>query len=493
VVVGGGVSGLAAAYRLRQRAGDSAEIVVLERSERLGGKIHTLPFEGRMVETGAETFLMRESGADSTVLMLVRELGLGDDLVHPVGLPAAIAVDGALRPIPGGTLLGIPADPGAVPFAPAPDAARSDVDKGHPVIGTGEDQGVGVLVRGRYGDAVVDRLVDPMLGGVYAGRADELSIAVTMPGLFAAAQREHTLSAAVRAAAAAAPRPPGSPIFGSLRGGLSQLIEALAESSAAQVRLGTTVRDIVARAGRWEVVTGPATSEADPMTIGVRTATIEADAVVIAVPAVPTERLLGGVTGERRHSPTELAYGPRYASVALVTMAFPPGTTLAELSGFLVPATEGYAVKAATFFSSKWAHLRAGANRGRDNGSPGASADGAPVLVRVSIGRHGEEAQLQRSDSDLTARAYSDLAALCAFDPAGGDAGIGTPLRTRVNRWGGALPQYAVGHTERTRQLRALLPDTIALAGAAWDGVGIAACVRSGQVAADAVCSALGE
>jgi protoporphyrinogen/coproporphyrinogen III oxidase len=455
VVVGGGIAGLAAALRLRERAGDAADIIVVERSDRLGGKLRTVTFAGQPVETGAETFLMRENGADSAVLGLARHVGLGEDLVHPAPVGAAIAVAGQLHPIPGGTLLGIPTTSSDVDGLAK--IADGDLDEGRPLLAPGEDIAVGRLVRQRFGYDVVNHLVEPMLGGVYAGRADRLSLAATMPALHTAAQREHTLDGAVRAALAAGLRPPGAPVFATVRGGLTRLVEAVAAAARVRVTFGAPVRELTRTGGRWRLVAG---STRDPQEH-------IADAVVLAVPAFPARRLLRGVDETAAAEVAALDY----ASVALVTLALPPGTQLPELSGFLVPPTEDHAVKAATFFTTKWGHLR---------------ADGGPVLVRASLGRYCDERVLQRTDDDLVTMVRDDLAALLGTP-------LPDPLAVRVNRWGGALPQYGVGHVSRVARARAALPPTLALAGAAYDGVGIAACVRSGQTAADAVSLAMGE
>jgi len=447
VVVGGGIAGLAAARRLRERVGDAAQITVFEGSPGLGGKLRT----GELAEAGAEMFLVRERGAESEAWRLAVRLGL--DLVHPAPVPAALALGGALRPMPGGTLLGIPPDPSTVEsIARVEDR---DDDQGHPLLGPGEDVAVGDLVRRRLGDEVVDRLVDPLLGGVYAGRADALSLAATMPGLHAAAQVRSTLRAAVADAQAASPRPPGTPVFAAVRGGLSRLVEAVAAAARTEMRLGAPARELSRVGPAWRVEIGPVPAPES----------LEADGVVLAVPATPAARLLRGVDPGVADAIGRL----EYASVALVTLALPPGTALPELSGFLVPATEGYAVKAATFVPVKWPHLR---------------RPGAPVPVRVSLGRHGEEHVLQRPDEELVALARRELSALLG-------GGLADPVATAVHRWGGALPQYEVGHVARIAQARAGLPPTLGLAGAAYDGVGIAACVRSGEAAADAVCDAL--
>ncbi|MEU8656800.1 protoporphyrinogen oxidase [Actinoplanes philippinensis] len=447
-VIGGGIAGLAAAVRLRDLTPSGTEIVVYERSPVLGGKLHTGELGGRRVERGAESFLASGSdGAESAAVMFARRLGLGDALVHPAARPAALAIGGRLTPIPGGTLVGVPGDLSALDGVALP-ASGADVDRGGPLLAPGADVAVGELVRERYGDEVVDRLVDPMLGGVYAGRADRLSLRVTMPQLAATAETEHTLAGAVRAAQARSRRVPGRPVFAAVGEGMSRLVGAAASASGARVVLGLPVRELSRTpAGRWKLIFGSAPSpQVD-----------EVDAVILAVPAKPAARLLGDAGAE--------IAALEYASVALAALALPPGTRLPELSGFLVPPGEGTLVKAATFFTTKWPHLADG---------PG------PVVVRVSLGRAGEEDRLQLDDASLLAVARRELGELIG-------AGLPAPVDSWVQRWGGGLPQYAPGHADRVARARAGLPEGLALAGAAFDGVGIPACVGSGERAADDV------
>lgn len=456
-VVGGGIAGLAAALRLRDRAPAGTRITVYEQSAVLGGKLRTGSIAGSFVEYGAEAFLMRDpAGGDSAAVTLARRVGLADSLVHPATGHAALAVDGRLLPVPGGTLVGVPGDLEKVSAVARP-AAERDRDAGHPLLGPDEDVAVGELVRRRLGDEVVDRLVDPMLGGVYAGRADALSLAAAMPGLARAARTEPTLTGAVRAAQAALPRQPGTPVFATVAGGVSRLVAAVAAASEADIRLGVAVRELSRTPTGWRLVTGPAR---DPEVV-------EADAVVLALPARPAARLLAGVDATAAERVGVLDY----ASVALVTLAL-PGSPLPELSGLLVPAVEGTLTKAATFFTTKWAHLR--------------RADGI-ALVRASVGRYGEEHLLQRDDSELATTVHRELSTLVG-------APLPAPLETHVHRWGGALPQYAPGHLERVATARAALRaahPTLVLAGAGYDGVGIPICVRSGETAADEIIKAL--
>jgi oxygen-dependent protoporphyrinogen oxidase len=452
-VVGGGVAGLAAAVALRDRAPGDTEIIVYEQSGALGGKLRTGELAGVVVERGAESFLTGGvAGGESAAVRFVRRLGLGDALVHPAAGRAALAIGGRLEPVPAGTLIGVPNDLstlGAI-ARPAPDA---DADEGRPLLAAGEDVAVGALVRARYGDEVAERLVDPMLGGVYAGRADQLSLEATMPALALAARTEHTLAGAVRAAQAASVRVPGRPIFGAVAGGMSRLVAAAAAASGARISLGLPVRELSRTAHGWRLLLGPVSAPQID----------DVDAVILAVPAKAAARMLAGLDLSAAAGVEVLDY----ASVALVAIALPPTTPLPELSGFLVPATEGTLVKAATFFTRKWAHLR---------------SDGGPVIVRASIGRAGEEERLQFDDAVLAARAHAELGALIGAE-------LPPPVASWVQRWGGGLPQYAPGHLDRVATARSSLAELpgLALAGAAYDGVGIPACVASGESAAESV------
>jgi oxygen-dependent protoporphyrinogen oxidase len=461
-IIGGGIAGLAAALALHDALGDDVMLTVLERGDRLGGKLRTGTIDGRRVETGAETFLTREaddpSGAASAAVTLAHRVGLGEALIHPQTTTAAIFAAGELRPMPGGTLMGVPADVPSWPgIAGAARVADTDRDGGGPVLDAGADVAVGSLVRQRLGDALVDDLVDPLLGGVYAGRADDLSLAVTMPGLADACRVEHTLQDAVRATLSRR-AVTIAPAFATLVGGLSRLIAAIdIAMPAACVLLGRTVREIVPIGDRWRVVHG-STHDAQALDV---------DAVVLAVPSHPAARLLAPFAADAAGSVGALDY----ASIGLVTMLLPAGaldgTSLDERSGALIPAVAGHAIKAVTVFSTKWA------------GQP----DGA-VLLRASLGRYGDERVLQVDDDALIDLAHAGLGKILG-------APLSAALRATVTRWGGGLPQYAPGHHDRVSTARAALPPTFALAGAAYDGVGIPICIRSGQRAADQVIGAL--
>ena len=431
-VVGAGIAGLAAALELT-RAG--ARVVVLEASDRVGGKVRASDVGGLHVDEGADSMLRRVPwGTD-----LAAAAGL--PLVSPTAGGASIWTRGRLRPLPTGTVMGVPADLASLARSEVLSAgglARVPMDLVLPGSAVQQDISVGELVARRLGREVVERLVDPLLGGVYAGHADLLSLRATLPALAATAARHRSLIVAARAARGVQTT---GPVFAGVPGGLGALPAALA--TQLDVRLGTTVRALERTPTGWRLVTGSAAAPSY----------VVADAVVLAVPAAPAARLLRG------HAPVEKLGGVEYASVAIVTLVL-DGPSPGAGSGYLVPAVEGRTTKAVTFTSRKW-------------GRPG------PAVVRASVGRFGENRDLQRDDADLVAAVLGELA--LAVGP------LPRLLDSRVTRWGGGLPQYAVGHLDVVARLRAALPSRLAVAGAAYDGVGVPAVAKSGRDAARAV------
>jgi protoporphyrinogen/coproporphyrinogen III oxidase len=451
VVVGGGISGLAAALELGRAAAahrSAVRVTVLEGSDRVGGKLRVSDVGGLAVDEGAEALLLRRPEGTA----LATEAGLGPDLVAASTTAAAVWTRGRLRPLPRGTVMGVPTDLRALAasglLTPL-ELARVPVDDWLPRPVIGDDVPVGRLVAARMGRAVVDRLVEPLLGGVYAGHADLLSLEATVPQLAAHVRREDSLLAAARAARGDAP-PTDAPVFGALRGGLGRLPDAVARATRADIRLGTTARELRRTPEGWALTVGSARAPEQLL----------ADGVVLAVPGAPAARLLRAEVPAAATDVGAIAY----ASMAIVTLALPPGATLPSGSGFLVPPVDGRLVKAATFTTNKWSWYA-------DEGATG------PV-VRLSVGRLGEEATLQRDDAELVDRAWRELVEAVGPLPA--------PLDSRVTRWGGALPQYAVGHLSRVERIRAAvgLHPGLVVCGAAYDGIGVPACVASGQQAA---------
>jgi protoporphyrinogen/coproporphyrinogen III oxidase len=450
-VVGGGIAGLAAAARLRSERPD-AEVVVLESSPEIGGKLRLGEVAGLVVDLGAEAMLNRRpEGVD-----LTRAAGLGDDIVHPATTSASLWSRGEMLPMPR-TLMGIPADLRALAESRViskAGLARAAMDAVLPASSLdGRDESIGALVEERFGKEVVDRLVEPLLGGVYAGHAREISARAAVPQVVALLDRDRSMSKA----AARAMKGPSSDeaVFAGIVGGIGRLPHAVVDASGARVETDATVRDLARRSeGGWTLVIG---STREPRLL-------HADAVVVAVPARAAARLLSDVAPG---AALELAR-IEYASVAIVTLAF-RARDLPEVvgSGFLVPPVDRRAVKAATYSFAKWDWVR---RAGED-----------VLVMRCSLGRHREEHQLQKTDEELVDVALHDLADAIGLSV--------RPIDSHVQRWGGGLPQYAVGHLDRVATIRRevhRLPG-LSVCGAAYDGIGIPACIASGRRAADEV------
>ena len=460
-VVGGGISGLAAAHRLRTLLGPAAEIVVLEQRGRPGGVLRTVDLAGAPYDVGAEAFLWRRP----EVRDLLDELGLAGEVVHPAGAAPSVRAGGVTVPLPPGTLLGVPTSAARLDGVLSPAgaaAAAAERDRALHWTGGG-DVALGALLRDRFGDELADRLADPLLGGVYAGRVDALGLRATLPAVAAAldAGAPSLTAAADRAIAAAdsgsgVPARPArepaapSPVFGALRGGYATLVDAL--TAGVDVRLSTTVRGLHRRTDGWLLVLGPGQDD------------LVADAVVLAVPGPAVARLLADVAPAAARAAGEI----ELASSVVVALAYreTDAASLPDTSGVLVAAGEPVSIKAATHSARKWAHLAAAATDGH-------------VRLRTSLGRFGEEATLQVDDAELVARSRADLATLAGITAA--------PVAVHVQRWGGGLPQYAVGHVDRVRAIEEAVAGVpgLAVAGAALHGVGVPACVGTARAAAE--------
>jgi protoporphyrinogen/coproporphyrinogen III oxidase len=534
LIVGGGVSGLVTAYRLRQLLGPSARLTVLEQSDRLGGKLRTVDLDDVPTDVGAEAFVMRDPAAAE----LVAELGLGSSLVNPALAAATIHAGGATVALPRRTFLGVPAGADAVRdvlSASAVERVAAEASLPPVSLAPDEDVSVGGLLAERMGREVVDHLVEPLLAGVYAGRADLLGLRATMPALVAALNETGSLTAAADRLLPTPAAGPRKPVFGALRGGMRVLIEELARQSGAEIRLATTARRLERREGhlrdmefgpgaalggsegrRWDVGLGSGAGAGgreghfrdverreghlrdmgsgagagaggreghlrDPdrregrlqgmwrVEVGPvpKPEFLDADAVVLAVPPPAARKLLADVVPE-----ASAAYGRvEVGSMAVVSMVLPGDVTLPESSGVLLAVGERhrdgtpFTAKAFTYTSRKWG--------------------GARTRLRASVGRVGEEHTLQRDEDALLADVLADLAEL---------SGVETkPVAWTVNKWGGGLPQYGVGHAATAAEIERAVAGVpgLAVTGATFRGVGIPACVRTATAAAERVAAHL--
>jgi protoporphyrinogen/coproporphyrinogen III oxidase len=454
-VVGGGIAGLAAARDLVRSGHD---VTLIHADERLGGKIRSSLVGQVDLDEGPDSVLARVPFA----VELAKELGLGDELVPQPPGSAYLYSRGALRRLPEGNVLGIPTDLDALAasgvvsawgVSRAADDLTAPADE--PVGLVDGDESVGDLVRRRLGDEILERMVDPLLGGINAGDADRLSLEAGAPQIAAAAGRHPSLIESLRAQRAAAPAPSDAPVFYTLRGGLTRLTDALADSlDGADVRTATTVASIAPGSGgyRLELVSN-----------GMR-ATVDVDRVLLATPSYVAADLL------RDLAPAAAAGlgSIDYSSVVLTALAVPEAAVERPLdaSGYLIPRVEGLLLTACTWTSVKWPHLR----------TPG------QLLLRASAGRYGDDRAIEMDDDELLAAVLADLGTTMGLS--------GEPIDVRITRWPRSFPQYTPGHRARVDRIESALADEapgIALAGAAYRGVGIPACINSGRTAATAL------
>ncbi|MDX6363315.1 MAG: protoporphyrinogen/coproporphyrinogen oxidase, partial [Streptomyces sp.] len=435
-------------------------------------------------------------------LSLAREAGLADHLRPPATSTASIWTRGALRPMPKGHVMGVPGTASALSGLLSEEGLRRiERDADLPRTEVGDDVAVGEFVAARLGREVVDRLVEPLLGGVYAGDAYRLSMRSAVPQLFQAARTHDSLTEAVREiqARAAGAQQPG-PVFMGIEGGVGQLPLAVAESvraRGAEIVTGapvTELRRVAAPrggggpqstalepqgprasvpAGSREPGSGHPGSAPTPAAAGgtepharwrvvAGGRVLHADAVVLALPAPAAATLL---RAEAPAAAAELA-AVEYASMALITLAYRRADlALPEGSGFLVPPVDGRTIKAATFASRKWGWI--------------AEENPDLLVLRTSVGRYQETEILGRDDEHLVDVSRHDLREATGLAAA--------PVATRVTRWDDGLPQYPVGHRARVARVRehvGKLPG-LAVCGAAYDGVGIPACIASAYAAVD--------
>ncbi len=468
VVVGGGITGLACALELIDAGVD---VTVLEASDRLGGKIRTTPFAGLEIDEAADAFLARVPEG----IELCRRLGLDADLVSPANAGAYVWSRGALRRLPAGLALGVPG--ALLPVAQSGvlsvgGLVRAAVEPVLPRRAAKPDavDALGPLVAGRFGREVLERLVDPLIGGINAGSSDRLSAAAVAPQIAGVAERSRSLLLGLRSDRRAHPPDPSAPVFFTLRGGMGTLIDALtaeltgpggsAKGGSAKVELNTAVDALELEGGAPVLVTDGSS--------GANRRRIAADATVLTCPAWASATLLTEVAPDVAATLRDIDY----ASVALVTLSFDDASIGRSLdaTGLLVPKSEQRTVTAASWASTKWNHWRI----------PG------QVIVRASAGRDGDEHALDLDDDELTNAVLTDLRRLMAVRS--------EPTGVRVSRWPRSFPQYRPGHLGRIdaaeRSLATSAPNVV-LAGAPYRGLGIPACIRQGQAAARTIVARL--
>lgn len=454
-IIGAGLAGLTTALEIR-RADATATIDVYEATDRIGGKLYTVPFESGRVDMGAEGFLHRRQDA----VDFFQSLDLGESIVYPSGLRSILYAGDRATTLPLGGVMGIPSSSAAVRHLVSPEtAARIDAEGDAEPIEwqVGDEVNVGKLVRERYGDEVVDRSVSALLGGVYSCTADDLGLRATIPQLadaldaLAKAGEKVTLSGAVRrveAARAKSPMPTGesAPVFGAFSGGFAQLYEELAEQSGADIYLDSFVAEIERGAEGFTF----------------KGAERAYEKLVLATPAPTTALLLKSLAPEAG----EALKAVTLANSVVVGMKFDSAEGLPENSGVLVASDqEGVHAKAFTFSSKKWPHL----------------AHQGGALVRASFGRFGDDEITRAEEDDLVDWALDDLQKITGFD--GRAAGL---AEIYTQRWFGGLPRYDETHLATVAKVRSLISEVngLEVTGAWAGGVGIPAVIADARGAA---------
>ena len=447
VVIGGGITGVAAAHRLTELTNQSStEVVLLEAEERLGGKIKTSEFGNTQIDEGADAFLLRTLHA----VQLASDVGLGNELVSPTAASAAIWA-GKLHPIPSELALGVPTSLMSIAksgLIPPTGLLRAAFDIVRPTSRLDHDS-IGEWTRSRFGYHVHDRLVDALVGSIYGADTDRFSLAA-VPQLEALSQAGRSAILSGRRLRSSTPTQRG-PIFGAPPLGMEQLITS-------------TVADMQRRGnGRVRVLSGTPCESLQQAGDGWIVNDLEADGVILATPAHRTASLVtGGLSTALGSFET--------ADVAIVTVRVTAQNWPDHLhgrSGYLVPKSQQRLVTAVSFASQKWAHL--------------AQTDGSQLL-RISLGRDGLPIR-HLDDADLVSHAVEET---------GEHLGISIDNSTsRISRWTNAFTQYRPHHFQRISAIERQLPATMQLAGASYRGIGIPACIADGRRAANDLLTAL--
>ena len=451
VVVGAGIAGLTSALSVLTHSPVPIEVTLLEASDRVGGLIKTTPFAGlEAVDEGADAFLVRVPWATQ----LSNELGFENASTSPTDAHAAVWHNG-MHPIPGDIMMGIPAKVRAFAFSNLFSMRGKIRAALEPFIpATADNDSIGEYVRKRFGNEIHERLLDPLVGSIYAANTDQFSIEA-VPQI-AMLTKTRSMLAAARKARKASVATTG-PVFGVPLRGMGALTETTAQrvrTLGGTIALNTRVLNIVRVNDLYEITTN--------------SGVYVADAIVIASPAKHSAAFMH--TLDTRAS--ELLNEWQHASVVLITFAIPAQQWPAHLtgSGYLVPKPDQRWVTAASFGSHKWAHWR--------------PTDGSMIL-RVSLGRDGLDV-LHFDDETLTNLALADLKHHLGVDL--------NPCEVRVTRWEESFPQYRPHHFNRLAEIEHSLSVSapgIVFAGASYRGIGIPACIQQARTAADKIATHL--
>jgi protoporphyrinogen/coproporphyrinogen III oxidase len=463
-IIGGGISGLSAAFYLEKARASGAELqyTLFESGQRLGGSMYSDRVEDCLVEAGPDSFLTEKPWA----LTLCKELGIADQLIgsNDAQRKTYIVVNGRLVLMPDGLMFMVPTKLVPTAFSPLfswSTKLRMARELLHPPRPMHDDETVAELVERHFGQEVVDRLADPLLSGVYGGDAAKLSARAVLPRFVEMEEKYGSLSRAMLAAhkkmAQSAGKQPPRPLFTSLKEGMQQLVDAILDRlDPESIRLRNHVRRVYPADNGWRVSIEISDDE-------------RFDAVILATPANVAGTLLDGVDRGLARNFLDITY----SSSVTVTLGYyldqlkglPPGF------GFLVPRSEGARMLACTFVHNKFPH-RAPEGKG---------------ILRCFLGGARDEAVLALTDDEILEEVHRELVDIVQLDA--------RPIFARVYRWRGAMAQYESGHIARVERIEKRVSEIpgLALAGNAYHGIGVPDCIRSGMEAANALAQVPGD
>lgn len=457
VIVGGGITGLSAAFYMQKEAREKGlplDVILVEASNRLGGKIQTVRRNGFIIERGPDSFLIRKKSMG----ILAQDLGIEGELVKNATGQAYVLVGGELHPIPGGSVMGIPTEIG--PFLKTglfslSGKLRAAGDFVLPRSNIKGDQSLGGFFRRRFGGEIVENLIEPLLSGVYAGDIDHMSLESTFPQFYAVEKKHRSLILGMKKTTPKQlPQKDGhgakkEGVFHTFRNGLETIVEAIEQ----QLEPGSVMKGV-----RIDAIEAPGM-------VGEKTILemndgrkIEADAVILTTGHEMAGRLFAphGLLQDLREIPT--------TSVATVALAFPEEHVVQdkEGTGFLVSRSSDYSITACTWTHRKWP----------------TTTPAGKVLIRAFVGRVGDEAIVDLPDAEIEKIVLDDLGRVMNI--------TGKPDFTVITRWKKDRPQYRVGHKQRIAAARAELESKfpqVKLAGASYNGVGLPDCIDQGRAA----------
>ncbi|UYX53553.1 protoporphyrinogen oxidase [Bacillus thuringiensis] len=457
VIVGGGITGLTTMYNLQKDIREKnlpIDTLLIEASGKLGGKIQTVQKDGFTIERGPDSFLARKE----SVAKLVKELGLGDELVNNKAGQSFVLVNNRLHKMPSGSMMGIPTQ--IKPFlfsglfSPI-GKLRAGFDLLMPRSKPVSDQSLGQFFRHRLGNEVVENLIEPLLSGIYAGDIDEMSLMSTFPQIYQIEQEHRSISLGMRTLAPKQEKAEMKKgIFKTVKNGLESIVESL------EVKIPN---DMVMKGTRIEKVIKLGDSYTITLSNGKE---MEADAIVVATPHKVLPSMFTQYKQFRffRNIPS--------TSVANVALAFPKSAIQRDIdgTGFVVSRNSDYTITACTWTHKKWPH----------------TTPEGKTLLRCYVGRPGDEAVVEQTDEEIVQLVLEDLQKTMDITE--------DPEFTIVSRWKEAMPQYTVGHKERMKKLTTFMEKELPgvyLAGSSYAGSGLPACINQGELAAKHVLSHL--